>query len=349
MDDIIDNPEVTTVRPEDDFEGFMNMFSGNTDKNDEDETDENEHELDPELRDEELPPSLKGKKSTKKSEEEEDTSDADEDEDNDEEDDSDDEQDSDEGEEDEEENDFPEDGLEVTFDTVITLPDGSEKSIEELSRGYAAGEELRERESTLGEREKTFNEREEKLDKALSLAKLEADDVIERFEGFDWSALLAESPEEFGKTKMFVERYQKRGDEIRKIMEERTAKAEEAKAAEVKDKAQACVTTLSKEIPGWSSNLYNDILSYAVEKGTDPEFIQQCTDPGVLKAFYQAMRFDRGENIVKAKIKRATKAPTKTLKANNGAQSAPKKKVAGLQGGEVAEFNMLTRILNGKS
>lgn len=344
MDDILTTEEVTTtpiVKPEDDFDGFVSMMSGGAPDMSNDE--ETEKTIQEEFSEDELPPSLR----KPKEEDEEDNEEKDEE---DSEEDSDDNDEHDEEESDnEDESDEDDDGLEVSLDTVITLPDGTERSIEELTAGYTTLTELKERETALSERATTIENKESRLDDALALAKLEADDVLDKFEGFDWAALLQESPEEYGKTKMFVERYEKRAKEIRNLMSERATKASEEKDEELKRQATSCVTTLSKEIPGWNSNLYNDILNYAVEKGTNPEFIQQCTDAGVIKAFYTAMKFEKGENIVRAKIKRGAGSPSRTLKAGGG--KAPVKKTVnttGLMGREADEFSQLASILNRK-
>lgn len=192
MDDIIDNEVTDIVRPEEDFGGFMDMLR-KTDSSVKVKVDEeNEEEESIDLPDEDLPPSMRGKgKKEEPQEDEDDEEDSSEDDDAEDEDDINDE-------EVDEENDEPLDDLEVSLDTVITLPDGTSKSIEELTRDFKTSEEIKERETFLSSKEEELKERGSNLDKDLALAKLEADDVIDKFKGFDWSALLAESPEEYG-------------------------------------------------------------------------------------------------------------------------------------------------------
>lgn len=347
MEDILDEDLSTVVRPEDDFGGFMNMLSkqDSSIKVDVEDNDEEDEDQPLDIPEEELPPSMRGK--GKKSEPSKNDND---------EDDSEEEEEVEEGDEDippsedDEENDEPQDDLEVSLDTVITLPDGTSKSIEELTRDFKTTEEIKERETFLSSKEEELKERGANLDKDLALAKLEADDVIDKFKGFDWSALLAESPEEYGKAKMYVERHEKRSNEIRQLMNEREASVKEQETQALQEKAQACVTTLSKDIPGWSGELYKDILTYAIDKGTDPDVISKCTDPGILKAFYNSMKFEKGENIVKAKIKRNVSSPKRTLKASTQEQVKSKSKtsMAGFQGQEVDEFLKLQSILGNK-
>lgn len=341
MDDILtDNIEIESspvVRPEDDFDSFVSMISNNGTSKDKNEEDADELPNIP-VPEDELPPSLRNKKEEIKE---------DSDEDNDEDDEDPPVNDKEEGESDDDSSEGEYGDLEVSLDTIITLPDGTERSIEDLTKGYSTLAELTEREQALAERATTMESKAGRIDEALSLAKLEADDVLEKFEGFDWGALLQENPEEYGKTKMFVERYEKRSKDLRNLMSERTAKAEEEKGEELQRQATSCVTTLTKEIPGWNSNLYNDILAYAVEKGTSEAYIKQCTDAGILKAFYTAMKVEKGEDIVRAKIRRGTASPTRTLKAG-GTKTPVKKNVntTGLMGREADEFSTLSSILN---
>lgn len=249
-------------------------------------------------------------------------------------------------EEDDEEGDS--DPLEVDIDTVITLPDGTERTIEELTRGFAENTLIAEREEALKAKESEFANRESSLGDKLKLAKLEADDVLEKFEGFDWNALLQESPEEFGKTKMFVERYQTRSREINKAMSDLKAKEESAKDAANQERAITCVQALQKNITGWNSGLYRQILEFAVEKGVDKDYISNCTDPSVITAFYDSMRLAKGENVVKAKVKKSISSPKRVISGKPSGKVSVKASTAGMQGSEATEYADLMRMLDKK-
>lgn len=239
--------------------------------------------------------------------------------------------------------------LEVDIDTIITLPDGTERTIEELTRGYAENTFITEREEALKAKESEYAERESLLGDKLKLAKLEADDVLEKFEGFDWNALLQESPEEFGKTKMFVERYQTRSREINKQMEALKAREAEALDESNRSKAISCVQALQKNITGWNSGLYRQILEFAVEKGVDKDYISNCTDPSVITAFYDSMRLSKGENVVKAKVKRSVSSPKRVISGKpSGNATVKKNSTAGMQGSEASEFEQLMKMLDKK-
>lgn len=318
----------TILRPEDDYAGFLAMMGSNdeTPPADAIESDPNEIPVDPDEVDEEndeLPPD-----DDEVPEEEEELPP----------------EENDEEVDDEEIDDSP---LEVDLDTVITLPDGTERTIEELTQGYADNTAVSEREAKLKTLEDEYNAKHADLNAKLKLAKLEADDVLEKFEGFDWNSLLQENAEEFGKTKMFVERYQNRAREIQNAMNELNAKEQKRVEADNHDRAVKCVRDLQKGISGWNNNLYHQILEYAVGAGVDEKYITTCTDASVIKAFYDSMRLAKGENVVKAKVKKAVQSPKRVLSAQAKKSVANKKPVntSGLQGKELDEFAAFQKFI----
>lgn len=322
------------LRPEDDYEGFLSMMNGDsndtTPPDDAPESDLNEIPVDPDEVDDEENDEIPDDEDESEEEDEELPPD---------------EENDDEVEEVEEDSNEP---LEVDLDTVITLPDGTERTIEELTQGYADNTLVTERETRLKAKEDEFASKFADLESKMKLAKLEADDVLEKFEGFDWNALLQESPEEFGKTKMFVERYQKRANDIQKAMDDLNAK--EAKKVEAlnQEKAITCVRDLQKNISGWNNQLYHQILEYAVNSGVDEKYITTCTDASVIKAFYDSMRLAKGENVVKAKVKKAVQSPKRVLSAQAKAKANATKKpvnTSGLQGSELDEFTAFQKFI----
>lgn len=323
-------PVENIVRPEDDYDSFLTMLKTTDDAappEDDEVVDEDEIPVDPD----EPPADDENDES-----DDEDASDEDDESEDEVEDDTPDEDNDDEG-----------DGvLEVALDTIITLPDGTERSIEELTKGYAENQAIVERETELNGKETELTEKLNNVDKLLKLGKLEADDVLEKFDGFDWEALLKENPEEYGKTKMFVERYQKRQRDIQNAMADREAEAEKREQSLRENKAIECVKSLQKNIPGWSNNLYHQILEYARGKGVDSSYIETCTDAGVLTALYDSMRLSKGENIVKAKVKKNVTSPKRVVSANSKAKASNDKPVntTGLQGAEADEFTAFMKL-----
>lgn len=192
----------------------------------------------------------------------------------------------------------------VDFDTIITLPDGRDLTIEELSNGFLAGSDLTERETKLQETVEQFESRVAGMKDILQLSELESDRVIRDYENFDWDKLAAEDPQAYVENKRFLESYQKRKNELvaaqQRLIEEAKAKEEEAFRA----KSVECVQILKQAIPNWNDALYETLLQFAIDNGADEDAMLRENRPEIFKMMYKAYQFDTGRAKVMAKIKR---------------------------------------------
>ena len=226
-----------------------------------------------------------------------------------------------------EEGEESEDGvIDVDFDTLITLPNGVEITIEDLHKGFKSNEDVIKLQEELEEEKATFTELKQSAEKRIALSKLEAERVLEEFRGFDWQKLARENPEEFANTKLFVEKYAERKNEIEAEYARIEQEKEAAKAAELKVSAKACLEKLTQDIPAWNQSLYSEILAHGVEElGIEKDFLLSCTDPGVIKALYGSLRMKKGADSVKAKVTKKVKAPVKTAKSTKKEVKVTKK------------------------
>lgn len=215
----------------------------------------------------------------------------------------------------------------VDFDTVITLPDGRELTIEELSSGYVAGTELNTKQQEIQEHMTSFEERVAGLKDVLMLAELEADKVIKDYDGFDWEEVAAKDPQAYVENSRFLERYKARKAELvaaqQRIQTEEKTKADETYQA----KCVECVQVLKKEIPNWDEPLYQNLLQYAIDLGSSEEEILKENRPSVFLALYKAYQFDKGKERVLAKIKRPG-APRKVMKPGSKNKTGDNKTAA---------------------
>lgn len=219
-----------------------------------------------------------------------------------------------EDEDDDEDEEFQDGSSEVDFDTIITLPNGTELSIEDLSNGYRDGTALEtEREAFKQERE-SFETSSADLSQKLDLAKLEADRVLEDFRDFDWQALATEDPKEFANTKLFVEKYAARSKDIREAQAAINEQAESERNSIQEAKARDAVAQLERDIPDWNRDLYSKVMSHAVELGMSEEAALSLIDVGTIKALVNSLNVTEGKRTVKAKITRKRKASDKVIK-----------------------------------
>ena len=205
------------------------------------------------------------------------------------------------------------DAYDVDYETFITLPDGRELTIEQLAGGYQEGTAITQREEQLQQHIASFEERVSGLKNVLDLAQLEADRVIQDYDGFDWEELAANDTQAYVENARFLDRYKQRKAELvaaqQRIQAEHDKKEQELFVA----KCTECVNILKRDIPNWDENLYQGLMQYAIDLGATEEEILKENRPSVFLALHKAYQFDKGKQQVMAKIKRPG-APKKVVK-----------------------------------
>lgn len=221
-----------------------------------------------------------------------------------------------ESEEEEEVEETPEE-QEVDFeDYQITLPSGDEVTLSELVKGYKDNTALEAAVTDFQKSQEEFVEKSSSVGKLLELAKLEADRVIEDYDGFDWGSYKKDDPAGYVENREFLDRYKARREEIIGAMKQ--LDADKAKA-EDEQKAAAAVeagVVLARDIPGWNKDLYVELMDFAIANGADKATIEQSTDPVMFKMLFKALQFEKGKAIVKAKVKKVG-SPTKVAKPSS--------------------------------
>lgn len=226
--------------------------------------------------------------------------------------------------------DHDEDEEEVDYEGYeVTLPNGEQIKLDEAVKGYKAAEALTAEREAFENEVETFRESAKGINKALDLAKLEADRVIEDYADFDWKTLAKEDPAVYVENKEFLERYVARRKELVEEIEERDRVAENERKASLQTKARECVAELQQAIPNWSENVYQELIDYAVENGADRDEMLMEVNPTTFKVLHKALQFEKGAKVVKAKVKKSIKSPAKVIKktaAKPGNAKKPSKK-----------------------
>lgn len=246
----------------------------------------------------------------------------------------------------EEEYEESDEAVDVDFDTTITLPNGVEITIEELHGGYKNANEIKALQEELETSKAELEANRANAEKRIALSKLEAERVLEEFRGFDWQDLARKDPEQFANTKLFVEKYAERKQEIEAEYARIEQEKEESKKAEVRVNAQKCLEVLTNDIPEWNQKLYTEILTHGVEGlGIDKDFLVGCTDPGLLKAIHHSMKMKNSADTVRAKVTKKVKAPAKTAKATKKDVKITKKTTTYDPNNEADEFSFFKSML----
>lgn len=215
---------------------------------------------------------------------------------------------------------------EVDFESYeLTLPNGDTVVLNDLVNGYRNKAELEAERQEFDTMKSDFDKQMSGIKNRLELSLLEADKVIADYEDFDWASYRDENPVGYVENREFLDRYKQRREEIisefTKIKEEEAKKESDAFAA----KAKEAGVILARDIPGWNNDMYQQLMMYAVENGADATEISQTIDPMVFKMLHKAMQFDKGKQVVKAKVKRIG-SPKKVAKST--ASTAPAKKAS---------------------
>lgn len=210
----------------------------------------------------------------------------------------------------------------------VTLPNGETVKLNEAISGYKNAEEIKAEKEAFETARAEFEEKSKDLSSFLSLAKLEAEKVVEDYKDFDWAAMSKDDPTAYVEHREFLDKYKARLKEIKSA----ATKLEDEKAHQesetLKEQARECVQVLQRDIPGWGKELYSNLMGFAVENGMPEEVISGTVDPSVFKLLHKAYQFDKGKAVAKAKITRMG-TPKKVVKAAPKATiSKPSKKAA---------------------
>jgi hypothetical protein len=207
-------------------------------------------------------------------------------------------------------------GEEVEYDGyMVNLPDGTEVNLAEAVQGYRDASAVQEQRDAFEEQKVKFVAEAKNVMDHMELAKLEADRVIEDYDGFDWVKLSQEDPQKYVDNREFLDKYRARRAEIAQAMTDIKEGQESEAKATFSAQASTCIAELKADIPGWNDTVYNDLMDYAIENGAKEDEIVKCVDPSIFKMLHKAKQFDNGKQIVKAKVRKAVRSPKKVVKS----------------------------------
>lgn len=121
-------------------------------------------------------------------------------------------------------------------------------------------------------------------------------------------------------------------EEFKFVSEEANAFIQEAQAkqqATLKEQAAEAVKVLKDRIPTWSNTLYDSIREYGINKGMDPDMVNNLTNPVALEMMHKARLYDESKKIaVKKKVAQPKKVMKSTAPAKDLTVNAKKEAVA---------------------
>lgn len=220
----------------------------------------------------------------------------------------------------------------------VTLPSGETIKLNEAIAGYKNAQALEAEKAAFESARTEFEDKSKDLSRFLELAKLEAEKVVEDYDGFDWGELSRTDPAKYVEHREFLDKYKARLKEIRGAFERMETEKVEKEQESIQAAARECVTILQRDIPGWGQELYGNLMDFAIENGMAEENVRSITDASTFKLLFKAYQYDKGKAVAKAKIARIG-TPKKVVK------SAPKAVVKKVSQKEV----MAKKLAEGKA
>ena len=206
-----------------------------------------------------------------------------------------------------------------------------ELSLEDMERGVMlersyrqkTAQIARERETVQAKVKEETEKARKELDEKLQLAEQAIwHTLAPEIQGIDWNKLATEDPAEWARKYQHVQNVNAK---LAQVQAERKklsdSQAEEAKA-NIKKQIEASTETLKTEIPGWSDDLYRDILRSGVEQGFKKDEVNAIIDPRAIKVLWKARQYDALQKAKPVVEKRAVQIAPKVVKPGAGDKPA---------------------------
>ena len=232
--------------------------------------------------------------------------------------------------------------VETETPAVYTVKiDGNEQEVtlDELRNGYQRQADYTRKSQSLAEQRKAYESNLEAVQsergqyaKALETLSAQQGADIERFKAVDWATLKKDDPMEYMEKRLELQDAQ---DKISAVQTEQTRvhqQATEDTKVFLQDKLQKEAVTLTEKLPEYadpSSNLRDQIRTYAINEGFSAEDVDGITDHRVVLVLHKAMMADKGSTAPSKKTKtvpKVVKAGTTQTKAQQGKKAVRAKR-----------------------
>lgn len=252
---------------------------------------------------------------------------------------------SDDSEVDGEEDNEPE-AVDVDLDTLITLPNGTSLTIEELQNGYAEQTAVQEQRAQVMDMLSKFEAAKAESSKMMELSLLECDKALQAYATVDLKRMIKENPAEFARHHEYIEATKAKRAELVQELQIQEERNKQAEYEQYVQQCTACRQVLEHDIPEWSNELYQELMQFAVDSGVSEEDIVKENRPSFFKMAYKAMKYEKGESLAKkAKVKRVG-APSAVVSSSSTkkSDSLKERKLAAYKQGKLSNADVFSLI-----
>jgi hypothetical protein len=146
----------------------------------------------------------------------------------------------------------------------------------------------------------------EKFAETLATVRM-MDGQIKQYESLDWQKLRAEDPAQYAAYAADLQSLRLNKQQAEMQARGVAAEVQEAQTKAVQTQRAEMFEAVRKAIPNWSNDLGQQLTDFALSKGVKYETLATTTDPGVILALHDAMKFAQ---LQKQKVDITAKAKT---------------------------------------
>ncbi|MFW3388434.1 UNVERIFIED_CONTAM: hypothetical protein RF648_20825, partial [Kocuria sp. CPCC 205274] len=173
---------------------------------------------------------------------------------------------------------------EVDFeDYNITLPNGEEVTLAELTRDYKDSQQIKAAWQEIEEARERFVEESKNVVNYMELSKLEADAIVEDYEDYDWNRAKKEDPEDYILNKDYYDKAVQRKKDLQKALKRIREEEEDKEARQRQLDVANANATLARNLPEWGQKLWDEIYDYGLSVNIPQQALDTCTDAATIE------------------------------------------------------------------
>lgn len=212
---------------------------------------------------------------------------------------------------------------------VVLTVDGEERrvSVKDLKRLYGQEASLTRKSQEVAAAKKEADEHRDRHATALSTMLDKAREAYEPYSNIDWELARNElDKDEFSAlrkdAKAKFDTYKYLATELDQTMKVQKEQQHKENVERAKKAVEAFKDPESKHhIPNWSPDTWNQIRSFGIDAGLEPELVDALTDPAAIKLIHDAMQFRTAKKVATKKVAKASPKKTHTSKEASGTSS----------------------------
>lgn len=216
----------------------------------------------------------------------------------------------------------------ATDDYKVTVTvDGAERtvSVKDLKRLYGQEASLTRKSQEVAELRKTAEDNRTRTSVALDTLTKRAEDRWRPYAEIDYLVAQTQlSAEDFATLRAEAKAASDDYTFLKSELDNHASTQQAERITAFREQAKDCVKVLTRDLPNWNENLYNDIRTFGVKSGLKQADVDMIADPAIIKLLHSAMLYERGKIVATTKKVAAVKKTVKPSTTSASPQTADK-------------------------